>query len=88
MIPLEQLMPGTRKKLETRELTLNLLPHRLRWDSAGLADARQRALVALDTASVDGWEPASIGDPIRLLEGRTIGGRVVRGAILNLQRLV
>jgi hypothetical protein len=41
----------------------------------------------LREATIDGWEPASIGEPFRLVEGRTISGSVVESAILKLERI-
>jgi hypothetical protein len=52
-----------------------------------LQQARRRAGDALREACVDAWEPASIGEPYRLVEGRTIAGPIVEGAILNLERM-
>jgi hypothetical protein len=88
MIPLDQLPRIDRpKKLERREVVLNLLPRNLRWTPAGLAAARQAAGEALQQATADGWEPASIGEPYRLEEGRTITGAIVRSAVLRLERV-
>ncbi|MDQ3812052.1 MAG: serine/threonine protein kinase [Chloroflexota bacterium] len=88
MIPLDQLpRPPSRRRLHRRELVVNLLPYRLRWDPGGLASAREIAAEAMRQAAVDGWEPASIGEPCKLIEGRSIGGPVVRGALLTLERL-
>jgi hypothetical protein len=88
MIPLDQLpkAPAPRK-LKRREVVVNLLPYRIRWDPPGLALARRLAAEALREASVDGWEPASIGEPYRLVEGRTITGPIVESAVLSLERL-
>jgi eukaryotic-like serine/threonine-protein kinase len=88
MIPLDQLpkAPAPRK-LKRRQVVLNLLPYRLRWDPSGLAVARRLATEALLEASRDGWEPASIGEPYRLVEGRTITGAIVEGAILSLEQV-
>jgi len=88
MIPLDQLpRPPTPRRLQRRELVVNLLPYRLRWDPPGLAAARKLAADALSQATTDGWEPASIGEPLRLVEGRTIAGSVVRSAVLTLERV-
>jgi hypothetical protein len=88
MVPLDQLPgPPTPRHLKRREVVVNLMPYRLRWDPPGLATARGLASDALREAAVDGWEPASIGDPWRLVEGRTIGGTIVRSAVLTLERL-
>lgn len=88
MIPLDQLpRPSAARKLQRREVLVNLLPYRIRWDAAGLATARGLAAAALREACVDGWTPASIGEPYRLIEGRTIGGPVVESAIVCLERL-
>jgi hypothetical protein len=65
---------------------VNLLPQNIRWSPDGLALARRLAHNALREATVDGWEPASIGEPYRLVEGKTIAGSVVESAVLNLQR--
>jgi hypothetical protein len=88
MIPLDQLpkLPP-RPKLQRREVVVNLLPHGIRWTPDGLQLARRLAAEALREATVDGWEPASIGEPFRLVEGRTISGLVVERAILNLERV-
>ena len=53
----------------------------------GLQLARYLAAEALREATVDGWEPASIGEPFRLVEGRTISGSVVESAVLKLERI-
>ncbi|HEY3063540.1 MAG TPA: protein kinase [Chloroflexota bacterium] len=88
MIPLDQLpRPPTPRRLQRRELVVNLLPYRLRWDPSGLAAARKLAAEALRQATGDGWEPASIGEPLKLVEGRTIAGSVVRSAVLTLERV-
>ena len=89
MIPLDQLprSRGPRQKILRRELMVNLLPQNIRWTPEGLQHARRLAAQALHEATVDGWEPASIGDPYRLVEGRSIFGSVVEGAILNLERI-
>jgi serine/threonine protein kinase len=88
MIPLDQLpRPKGPRRLQRRELIVNLLPYRLRWDPPGLDTARGLAAEAFRQAAVDGWEPASIGDPCRFVEGRTIGGTVVRSAVLTLERV-
>ena len=89
MIPLDQLPKshGPRQKILRRELMVNLLPQNIRWNTEGLQHARRLAAQALHEATVDGWEPASIGDPYRLVEGRSIYGSVVEGAILNLERI-
>ena len=88
MIPLDQLpkAPAPRK-LKRREVVVNLLPYRIRWDPVGLAAARRLAIEALQEASVDGWEPASIGEPYRLVEGRSITGSIVESAVLTLERV-
>ena len=87
MIPLDQL-PKTppRPKLQRRELVVNLLPQGIRWSPDGLQLARRLAAQALRDATIDGWEPASIGEPYRLVEGRTISGSVVESVVLNLER--
>jgi serine/threonine protein kinase len=89
MIPLDQLFsPQAKpKKLQRKEIVLNLLPYRIRWSPTGLTSARTLAQQALQEATRDGWEPASIGEPCRLVEGRTIGGSVVQSAILTLERV-
>jgi len=87
MIPLDQLpRPPSRVKLERRELVVNLLPQSIRWSPDGLQLARRLAAQALREATVDGWTPASIGAPYRLVEGRTISGPIVESAILKLER--
>jgi serine/threonine-protein kinase len=91
MIPLDQLpksTPPSRSQIERREVVLNLLPRSIRWSPEGLQLARLLAAQALGEATVDGWEPASIGEPYRLVEGRTINGSVVERAILKLERIV
>jgi serine/threonine protein kinase len=88
MIPLDQLPKGpARRKILRREIFINLLGHRLRWDPAGLGEARRLASEALSAAAVGGWEPASIGEPYRLVEGRTITGAIVESAVLTLERV-
>ena len=88
MIPLDQLPKApARPKLQRREVAVNLLPHGIRWTPDGLQRARRLAADALRDATVDGWEPSSIGEPIRLVQGRTIGGTIVERAILSLERL-
>jgi serine/threonine protein kinase len=89
MIPLDQLpkSSASRYKLERRELVVNLLPESIRWSPDGLQQARRLAAKALLEATVDGWEPASIGEPFRLVEGRTISGSVVESAVLKLERI-
>jgi serine/threonine-protein kinase len=88
MIPLDQLpRPPAPRKLQHREVVLNLLPYGIRWDPPGLATARRLAEEAMRQAAVDGWEPASTREPVRLIEGRTITGSVVRSAILTLERV-
>jgi hypothetical protein len=72
--------------MHRREVVVNLLPQNIRWTPDGLQLARRLANDALREATVDGWEPASIGDPYRLVEGKTIAGSVVESAILSLQR--
>jgi serine/threonine-protein kinase len=87
MIPLDRLPRSpTRAKMHRREVVVNLLPQNIRWTPDGLQLARRLANDALREATVDGWEPASIGDPYRLVEGKTIAGSVVESAILSLQR--
>jgi serine/threonine protein kinase len=87
MIPLEHLprLPS-RPKLQKRQVVVNLLPRNIRWTPDGLRLARYLASEALREAAVDGWEPASIGEPFRLVEGKTIAGSVVQSAVLTLQR--
>jgi serine/threonine protein kinase len=88
MIPLDQLpRPPAPRKLQRRQVVVNLLPYNIRWDPPGLATARRLAYEALRQAAVDGWEPASIGDPCQLVEGRTITGSIVRSAVLTLERV-
>jgi serine/threonine-protein kinase len=87
MIPLDQLpRPPSRVRLERRELIVNLLPQSIRWSPDGLQLARRLATQALREATIDGWEPASIGAPFKLVEGRTISGPIVESAILKLER--
>ncbi len=87
MIPLDQLpKPPSRIRLERRELIVNLLPQSIRWSPDGLQLARRLAAQALREATIDGWEPASIGAPVKLVEGRTISGPIVESAILKLER--
>jgi hypothetical protein len=89
MIPLEQLpkSAASRYRIERREVVVNLLPQSIRWSPDGLQLARHLAAQALRDATVDGWEPASIGEPYRLVEGKTISGSVVESAILKLERV-
>jgi hypothetical protein len=89
MIPLDQLpkSSSSRYKIERREVVVNLLPQSIRWNPDGLQLARRLAAQALREATSDGWEPASIGEPYRLIEGRTIAGSVVESAVLKLERL-
>ena len=89
MIPLDQLPKSgaSRYKIERREVVVNLLPQSIRWSPDGLQLARDLAAAALREATVDGWEPASIGEPYRLIEGKTISGSVVESAILKLERV-
>ena len=89
MIPLDQLpkSSASRYKIQRREVVVNLLPQSIRWSPEGLQRARLLAAQALREASGDGWEPASIGEPYRLVEGRTISGSVVESAILKLERI-
>jgi serine/threonine protein kinase len=88
MIPLDQLPKSTpsRTQIERREVVVNLLPQSIRWSPEGLQLARLLAAQALREATVDGWEPASIGQPYRLVEGRTINGSVVESVVLKLER--
>jgi serine/threonine protein kinase len=87
MIPLDQLpRPPSRVRLERREVVMNLLPQSIRWSPDGLQLARRLAAQALREATIDGWEPASIGAPFKLVEGRTISGPIVESAILKLER--
>jgi serine/threonine protein kinase len=89
MIPLDQLPPvQSRLKLQRREVVVNLLPKNIRWTSEGLQLARRLASDALRDATSDGWEPASIGEPYRLVEGKTINGSIVESAILKLERIL
>src|SRR5579864_3101063 len=89
MIPLDQLPKSSaaRYKIQRREVVVNLLPESIRWSPDGLQLARHLATQALRDATVDGWEPASFGEPYRLIEGKTISGPVVESAILRLERL-
>jgi serine/threonine protein kinase len=89
MIPLDQLPKSSaaRYKIERREVVVNLLPQSIRWSPDGLQLARHLAAQALRDATVDGWMPASIGVPYRLVEGKTISGSVVESAILKLERV-
>lgn len=87
MIPLDQLPRApSRSKVQRRELVLNLLPENIRWSPTGLQLARRLAAEALHQATTDGWEPASIGAPVKLVEGKTISGSIVESAILRLER--
>jgi serine/threonine protein kinase len=87
MIPLDQLPRApSRTRIERRELVVNLLPENIRWSPDGLQLARHLAAQALRDATIDGWEPTSIGTPVKLIEGRTISGPIVESAILKLQR--
>jgi serine/threonine protein kinase len=89
MIPLDQLPKSgaSRFKIERREVVVNLLSQSIRWSPDGLQLARHLAAQALRDATVDGWQPASIGAPYRLVEGKTISGSVVESAILKLERV-
>ena len=89
MIPLDQLpkSSASRYKIERREVIVNLLPQSIRWSPEGLQLARRLAAKALRDATIEGWEPASIGEPYRLVEGRTISGSVVESAVLKLERI-
>jgi hypothetical protein len=89
MIPLDRLPKSStsRYKIERREVVVNLLPQSIRWSPDGLQRARVLAAKALREATIDGWEPASIGEPFRLVEGRTISGSVVESAVLKLERI-
>jgi hypothetical protein len=89
MIPLDQLpkSAASRYKIERREVVVNLLPRSIRWSPDGLQLARKLAAQALREATRDGWEPASFGEPFRLVEGKTIGGSVVESAVLKLERV-
>ena len=89
MIPLDQLpkSSASRYKVERREVIVNLLPQSIRWSPEGLQQARRLAARALHDATREGWEPASIGEPYRLIEGRTISGSVVESAVLKLERI-
>jgi serine/threonine protein kinase len=86
MIPLDQLPKTSRARLERRELVVNLVPENIRWSPDGLQKARRLAAKALREATIDGWEPASIGVPFKLMEGKTISGPVVESAVLKLER--
>jgi hypothetical protein len=89
MVPLDQIpRPPAGRKLERRELVVNLLPQGIRWNPDGLQRARRMSAEALRQATVDGWEPTSIGKPYQLIEGKTISGPVVESTILTLERLV
>jgi serine/threonine protein kinase len=89
MVPLDQIFrTPSGPRLERRELIVNLLPQSIRWNPAGLQHARRLSAAALVQATVDGWEPTSIGKPYHLIEGRTISGSVVESTVLNLERLV
>ncbi|HEX8969023.1 MAG TPA: serine/threonine-protein kinase [Chloroflexota bacterium] len=91
MIPLDQLprrsASSSRARIQRREVVVNLLPQNIRWSPDGLDLARRLVAQALRAAATDGWEPASIGEPFRLIEGRTIGGSVVESVILKLERI-
>ena len=89
MVPLDQLpkSSASRYKIQRREVIVNLLPQSIRWTPDGLQRARRLAAQALLEVTTDGWEPASIGEPYRLVEGRTISGSVVESAILKLERI-
>jgi serine/threonine-protein kinase len=89
MIPLDQLPKSgvSRFRVERREVVVNLLAQSIRWSPDGLQLARHIAAEALREATVDGWTPASIGEPYRLIEGKTISGSVVESAILKLERV-
>jgi hypothetical protein len=88
MIPLDQLPKApSRQKLQRREVVVNLLPENIRWTPDGLQLARRIAADAMRQATGDGWEPASIGEPYRLVEGRTITGPIVESIVLKLERL-
>jgi len=64
MTPLDQLpRVASGRKLERRELVVNLLPQGIRWNPEGLQHARRLSSEALRRATVDGWEPTSIGKP-------------------------
>ncbi len=88
MIPLDQLprRAPPRNRRERRELVVNLLPQQIRWSPDGLQLARRLASQALREAATDGWEPASIGAPFKLVEGRAISGSIVESAVLSLER--
>jgi serine/threonine protein kinase len=89
MIPLDQLpkSQASRYRIERREVVVNLLPQSIRWSPEGLQEARRLAAQALREATTEGWEPASIGEPYRLVEGRSIGGSVVESAVIKLERI-
>jgi serine/threonine protein kinase len=87
MIPLDQLpRPPSRVRRQRREVIVNMLPQNIRWSPEGLQIARRLATKALRDATVDGWEPTSIGSPFKLVEGFTIGGPIVESAVLKLER--
>jgi serine/threonine protein kinase len=89
MVPLDQILkPPAAHKLERRALIVNLVPQGIRWNPEGLQQARRLSAEALRQATVDGWEPTSIGKPYQLVEGRTISGSIVESTILTLERLV
>jgi predicted Ser/Thr protein kinase len=75
------------RRLERREVIVNLLPHGIRWNPEGLQHARRMSVEALRLATKDGWEPTSIGKPYQLIEGRTISGSVVESTVLTLERI-
>src|SRR5207237_3365549 len=55
MIPLDQLPKlgaQGQRKVQRREVVLNLVPYHVRWDAAGLETARQLATAALHQATV------------------------------------
>jgi serine/threonine-protein kinase len=89
MMPLDQLPRSSplRTRIQKREVVVNLLPENIRWTPEGLQLARRMAARALREASVDGWGPASIGQPYQLIEGRTIYGSIVESAIIKLERI-
>lgn len=88
MIPMDQLpRPPSRVRRERREVIINLLPQNIRWSPDGLQLARRLAAEALREATIDGWEPTSIGAPYKLVEGFSIAGPIVEGAVLNLERI-
>ena len=89
IVPLAQIPKAPAgRHLERRELIVNLLPQGIRWTPEGLQKARRLSADALRQATIDGWEPTSIGKPYQLVEGRTISGSVVESTILTLERLV